>query len=159
MGWPDFPEHGRWAVSSSADDEQGRSPARDRLDPGQEQPVRLLIVEDDFLIAMEAEAALTEAGYTILEVATTAEEAFALAKLHKPALAVMDIRLAGQRDGIDAAGDLYRELGLHCVFATAHDDQQTRRRAEPYGPLGWLTKPYTTASLVSLVRAALSKPS
>jgi DNA-binding NarL/FixJ family response regulator len=158
MGWPDFPEH-RWAVSSTADDEQSGSPARDRLDPPEEQPVRVLIVEDDFLIAMEAEAALTEAGYTILEVATTAEEAFALAKLHKPALAVMDIRLAGQRDGIDAAGDLYRELGLHCVFATAHDDQQTRRRAEPYGPLGWLTKPYTTASLVSLVRAALSKPS
>jgi DNA-binding response OmpR family regulator len=53
---------------------------------------------------------------------------------------------------------LYRELGLRCIFATAHDDQQTRARAEPFGPLGWLTKPYTMASLVSLVRTVLSRP-
>jgi two-component system, response regulator PdtaR len=117
---------------------------------------RVLIVEDDFLIAMEAEAALSNAGFDVLEIATTAEQAFASAKLHKPAIALMDVRLAGRRDGVDAAGDLFRELALRCIFATAQDDQQTRARAEPYEPLGWLTKPYSMASLVNLVRAALS---
>jgi two-component system, response regulator PdtaR len=117
---------------------------------------RVLIVEDDFLIAMEAEAALLNAGFEVLEIATTAEQAFASAKLHKPAIALMDVRLAGRRDGVDAAGDLFRELALRCIFATAQDDRQTRARAEPYEPLGWLTKPYSMATLVNLVRAALS---
>jgi DNA-binding NarL/FixJ family response regulator len=148
----------RWAMPSDEEDQNPVDDARRPLDPRKQEATRLLIVEDDFLIAMEAEAALSEAGFSVLDVASTAEEAFALARQHQPEVVVMDIRLAGQRDGIDAAGDLYRELGLRCIFATAHDDQLTRARAEPYGPLGWLTKPYTMASLVRLVRAALSKP-
>lgn len=116
----------------------------------------VLIVEDDFLIAMQTEIALADAGFLVIGVATTAEEALSLARAARPWLAVMDIRLSGRRDGIDAAGDLFRELGIRCVFATAHDDQQTRARAAPYAPLGWLAKPYTTASLVAVVREAAS---
>jgi DNA-binding NarL/FixJ family response regulator len=122
-------------------------------------PVRaagVLIVEDDFLIAMQTESALTDAGITVVGVASTAEEAVLLARQNKPVLAVMDIRLAGQRDGIEAAGDLFRELGVRCIFATAHDDQRTRSRAEPFAPLGWLAKPYTMASLIASVRQAIS---
>jgi two-component system, response regulator PdtaR len=116
----------------------------------------ILIVEDDYLIAMQAEIALMDAGFSVSGVATTAEEALALAKQRRPAIVLMDIRLAGRRDGIDAAGDLFRDLGVQCVFATAHDDQQTRARAEPFAPLGWLAKPYTAASLINLVREAIS---
>ena len=58
----------------------------------------------------------------------------------------MDIRLAGRRDGIDVGG----ERGLRCIFATAHDDYRTRARAEPFASLGWVAKPYTKASLISL---------
>lgn len=119
----------------------------------------VLIVEDDFLIAMQAEAALLDSGFQVTGVATTAEEALAMAREHMPALVIMDIRLAGRRDGVEAAGDLFRELGLRCVFATAHDDLLTRTRAEPFDPLGWLSKPYTMASLTSLVREALARPS
>ena len=121
-----------------------------------DKAARILIVEDDFLIAMEAESALLSAGFAVIGVATGADEALALARTHKPALAVMDIRLAGRRDGVDAAGDLFRELGVRCVFATAHDDQEVRVRAEPFAPLGWLAKPYSMTSLVTLVRAAVS---
>jgi two-component system, response regulator PdtaR len=117
----------------------------------------ILIVEDDFLIAMQAEIALMDAGFTVSGIAATAEEALAFAKRCQPTLVVMDVRLAGQRDGIDAARDLFYELGLRCVFATAHDDLQTRVRAEPFAPLGWLAKPYTMPSLVKLVREAISK--
>jgi len=117
----------------------------------------ILIVEDDYLIAMQAESALTDAGFSIVGVATTADEALALARTQTPVLAVMDIRLAGKRDGVDAAGDLFRELGVRCVFATAHDDQHVRARAEPFAPLAWLTKPYSMASLVLAVREAISR--
>jgi len=122
-----------------------------------QQRSRILIVEDDFLIAMQTETALTEAGFDVVGTATTAEEAIVLAKEQRPSLAVMDIRLASARDGIDAARELFRELHVRCIFATAHDDRHTRARAEPFAPLGWLAKPYTMTSLVALVMEARSK--
>ena len=118
---------------------------------------RILIVEDDYLIALQAESALTDAGFNIIGVAATAEEALEVARTHRPVLAIMDIRLAGKRDGVDAAGDLFRELGLRCLFATAHEDRLVRARAEPFAPLGWLTKPYSMASLVNAVRESVSR--
>jgi DNA-binding NarL/FixJ family response regulator len=68
----------------------------------------------------------------------------------------MDIRLASTRDGIDAARQLYQDFSIRCIFATAHDDAHTRGRAEPYAPLGWLPKPYTMASLVTVVAEAVA---
>jgi DNA-binding NarL/FixJ family response regulator len=118
---------------------------------------RVLVVEDDFLIAMQTEGALREAGFEVVGPATTAEEAVALAAEERPFLAVMDIRLAGKRDGIDAARELFQDLDIRCIFATAHDDAHIRARAEPYAPLGWLAKPYTMASLIALVGDALSR--
>ena len=117
---------------------------------------RILVVEDDYLVAMQIEAALQEAGLETAGIAATAEEAIELAVSQRPALAVMDIRLSGKRDGIDAAVELFREHGVRCVFATAHNDRDTRVRAEPAFPLGWLQKPYTMASLVEIVRQALN---
>jgi DNA-binding NarL/FixJ family response regulator len=121
-----------------------------------ERVTGVLIVEDDFLIGMQTESALLDAGIGVVGIASTAEEAVLIARQHKPVLAVMDIRLAGQRDGIEAAGDLFREFGVRCIFATAHDDQGTRSRAEPFAPLGWLAKPYTMASLIALVRRSMA---
>lgn len=123
----------------------------------QRAQTRILVVEDDFLIGLQTVAALADAGFNVIGTATTAEEAIALAKAQRPSLAVMDIRLASERDGIDAARELFKELGIRCIFATAHDDPHTRRRAEPYAPLGWLAKPYTMTSLVTSVVDALSQ--
>ena len=69
----------------------------------------------------------------------------------------MDIRLAGDRDGIDTALELFRSHGIRCIFASAYSDQEAQRRAAPAAPLGWLQKPYTMASLTAKVRAALSE--
>jgi DNA-binding NarL/FixJ family response regulator len=118
-------------------------------------PSRIMIVEDDFLVAFDMEAALTEAGFMIAGVASSAEEALELAEAHRPVLAVMDIRLAGQRDGIDAALDLFGTHGIRCVFASAHHDEGTRARAQPARPHAWVTKPYAMASLIEAVRVAL----
>jgi DNA-binding NarL/FixJ family response regulator len=123
--------------------------------PEAQGPARILVVEDDFLIAMQTESALSAAGFHVIGTAATAEEAVAIAEKERPVLAVMDIRLASKRDGIDAARELYEDLDIRCIFATAHDDESTRKRAAPYAPLGWLAKPYTTASLVALVAAAV----
>jgi two-component system, response regulator PdtaR len=118
-------------------------------------PARVLIVEDDFLVASDMEIGLKEAGIEVAGVASSAEEAVELAKTERPALAIMDIRLAGKRDGIDAALELFATLGIRCVFATAHHDERTRTRAQPARPLAWVPKPYAIASLVEAVRSAL----
>ena len=121
----------------------------------QRQPAGILVVEDDFLIAMQMETTLRDAGFNVVGTAATAEEAISLARETRPALAIMDIRLASERDGIDAARQLFSEFKIRCIFATAHDDVHTHERAEPFAPLGWLAKPYTPASLVELVAKAL----
>jgi two-component system, response regulator PdtaR len=118
---------------------------------------RILIVEDNFLVASQVEKALSDAGFDVTGVATSAEEAVALAHSGNPALIVMDVRLAGERDGIQAAVDIFQGLGMRCIFATAHYDQMTRDRAKPAKPLGWLEKPYSMASLVDTVRHALKE--
>jgi len=118
---------------------------------------RILVVEDDFLVAMQMESALTEAGFDVAGVAATGEDAIELAVSERPRLVVMDIRLAGDRDGIDTALQLFAEQGIRCIFATAHQDEQSRARAAPADPLGWLHKPYTMVSLVGMVRSALAE--
>lgn len=117
----------------------------------------ILLVEDDYLIAMQVEIALSEAGFELAGIASSAEEAIEMAKAHYPVLAIMDIRLAGKRDGIDAALELFRDHNVRCIFATAHSDPDTSKRAEPAQPLGWLQKPYTMTSLVEEVQRALDE--
>src|SRR3954464_7576260 len=124
------------------------------VQPKPQQGPTILVVEDDFLIAMEVEMALTQAGFTVVT-ASSAEEALSMGALHRPALAVMDIRLHGTRDGVDAAIDLYREQGIRSIFASAHGDQEITRRVQPALPLAWLQKPYTTKSLIEAIEKAL----
>jgi DNA-binding NarL/FixJ family response regulator len=70
---------------------------------------------------------------------------------------IMDIRLAGARDGIDAALELYHSEGIRSLFATAHHDSGTRKRAQDARPLGWLAKPYQPAVLVHAVQSAIAE--
>jgi len=121
------------------------------------QNLPILIVEDEFLIAMQAEDALTDAGFTIAGTVASADDAIRMAAEHRPALAIMDIRLSGKRDGISAALELFAAHGIRCIFATAHADQEVMGRAGPANPLGWLQKPYSMASLVAAVERALEE--
>jgi two-component system, response regulator PdtaR len=116
---------------------------------------RILIVEDDYLIAAEVEAALTEAGFAVVGVAGNADEALALAAAQGPALAVVDIRLAGKHDGIDLALALFARHRIRSIFASAHNNIEARTRAAPAAPLAWLAKPYAMAALVRAVQQAV----
>ena len=116
---------------------------------------RVLIVEDDYLVGSQIEVALADAGFDVVGVAQSAEEALALAGERKPQLAIMDIRLSGARDGVDTAVALYKAHGVRSVFATAHSDENVRRRAVAADPLGWIQKPYSMRTLVDAIRGAL----
>ena len=116
---------------------------------------RIMIIEDDLLIASQLEAALDEEGFEVIAAVTTGEEALQAVLTDRPDLAIVDIRLAGERDGVDTALELFRSHGIRCISASAYLDPETRRRGEGAAPLGWLAKPYTMRALTAMVRAAL----
>lgn len=115
---------------------------------------RVLVVEDDYFVGLTIENALVDAGHVVVAVAPSGEQAIEAAAAARPELAVMDVRLAGNLDGIEAAMEL-RGLGIPSLFATAHSDPLTRSRGEEARPAGWLTKPFSNAELVAAVEAAL----
>jgi DNA-binding NarL/FixJ family response regulator len=116
---------------------------------------RVLIVEDDFLVSADMEAELMDAGFTVVGIATSAKEAIELATDAEPHLVIMDIRLDGPSDGVEAALEIFKSKGIRSLFASAYHDAETRRRAEPCAPLGWVAKPYPMNALVAAVRAAM----
>jgi DNA-binding NarL/FixJ family response regulator len=116
-------------------------------------PKRIMIVEEDFFIATSAEDGLIDHGFSVVGIATTAEEAVALAKAQKPDLALMDIRLGPGRDGVDAAIEIYAATGIRSIFVTAHTDSATIARAAPAEPIGWVDKPYQMSHLVSTIQS------
>jgi DNA-binding response OmpR family regulator len=117
---------------------------------------RILVVEDDYLVGLNSESALAEAGYQVVAVVPSGEEALQIAAELHPELVLMDIRLAGAMDGIDAAMALRKE-NVPVLYASAHSDEPTRLRGEEAKPLGWLTKPFSDAQLIAAVQAALRR--
>jgi DNA-binding NarL/FixJ family response regulator len=143
-----MPFNSRKARPVRAASDVGRGPALARH--------KILIVEDNPLLAMNTEDYLTEAGYDVVGIASTGEMAIELVARHRPALAVMDIRLAGTTDGIAAAVAIFDLYGTRSIFASAHDAPEMRERAAIARPAGWITKPYAMAELVRAIAAALS---
>jgi two-component system, response regulator PdtaR len=118
---------------------------------------RIQIVEDQYFVAMDCQQALEEAGLECSGLAASAERAIELAARDHPDLILMDIRLSGEMDGVDAALRIYRDYGIRCIFSSAHTDAATRSRAEEAHPLGWLQKPYTADHVVEAVKDALDR--
>jgi len=118
-------------------------------------PIRILIVEDEFVVANALETDLRDDGFVVVGVASAAEPAIATACRERPDLVVMDIRLAGQRDGIDAALEIFAATGIRCLFATANSDSHALARAAAAAPLGWLHKPYGKNELLEALGVAL----
>jgi two-component system, response regulator PdtaR len=116
---------------------------------------QVLIVEDEFFVALDLETTLLAAGFEVVGVANNAADAVRLAEAHQPCLIVMDVRLAGERDGVDAAIEIFERFGIRSVFASAHNDPGTRARAARANAAGWLAKPYSSDSLLAAVEAAI----
>jgi CheY-like chemotaxis protein len=116
---------------------------------------RILVVEDEPWIAMDMQRIVADAGYDAVGLAQDANEAVQMAAETRPALVLMDIRLAGQRDGIDAAVELVRRFGIRSIFVSAHFDGTTRRRAEVAQPYAMVDKPIDPDVLLAAIQRAL----
>ena len=111
------------------------------------QSLRVLIVEDEFFIALDTRALVTDLGHTVVGVAVSADQAVSMAERERPDVVLMDIRLNGARDGIDAADDILSRFGIRSLFVTANTDPRTRQKAAAVHPLGFLEKPLTPERL------------
>jgi two-component system, cell cycle sensor histidine kinase and response regulator CckA len=116
---------------------------------------RVLVVEDEGLIALDISRRLQAQGHEVLGPASTAEEALALAP--NAEIVLMDIRIDGQRDGIDTALEIRARHHLPVIFLTAHADRSTLERAKQAGPFGYIVKPLGPASLQTGIEMAIAK--
>jgi DNA-binding NarL/FixJ family response regulator len=114
---------------------------------GQPKRQRVLIVEDQALIALALAADLTAMYCDVVGRAASAEAAIALARQHAPDIVVMDIHLVGGMDGVEAAAQIKAACAARIVFVTAYADGPDRARMEALRPAAILGKPYHPSEL------------
>src|SRR5262245_44800563 len=118
---------------------------------------RVMIVEDERITAEDIHDILSHLGYTVTAVVSAGEEAIREAERTKPDLVMMDIRIKGEMDGIEAAREIRERFGIPAIYLTAHADRETLDRAKLAEPLGYLIKPFQEAELLASIEMALHK--
>ncbi len=119
--------------------------------------VKVLIVEDEKIISWHLREVLESQGYQVSAVASSGEEAIGAATLVKPDLALMDIRLNGEIEGIEAADFLYKNFGIPIIYLTALSEQSTFTKAFQTRPFGYLLKPFEPKELHCTIQTALQR--
>ncbi len=116
--------------------------------------IKVLIVEDEFVLAANLQEILEASGYMVTGMATSAIETLQQVEQERPDVVLMDIHLHGSRDGIETATFLWRTFQLPAVYLTSHSDRATLERAYESLPFGYLLKPVWKAELVRAINAA-----
>lgn len=119
--------------------------------------VRILVVEDEGIIAKDIQNQLKKMGYIVPAIAFSGEEAIEKAAEIQPDLVLMDIILKGELDGIDAAGQIRTRFNIPVVFLTAHTEENILQRAKIAEPFGYIVKPFEERELHTTIEMALYK--
>jgi two-component system cell cycle sensor histidine kinase/response regulator CckA len=119
--------------------------------------VRILIVEDDLIVAQSIEIHLKSLGYEVPAIVTTGQEAIHQAGEIRPNLVLMDIKLPGEMDGVEAAAEIRSNYDIPVIYLTAYADEKTLARAKITGPFGYILKPFGGKELHSTIEMALYK--
>jgi AmiR/NasT family two-component response regulator len=118
---------------------------------------KIVIVEDEGLIAADLETRLNAAGYSVPGTADSAQPALKLIQETSPDLVLMDIRLKGDEDGIQVADLVREQYDIPVVYLTAYEDRATLRRASRTQAFGYIRKPIASASLKGAIEMAIAK--
>ncbi|WFN35562.1 response regulator [Methanogenium sp. S4BF] len=118
---------------------------------------RILIVEDEAIVAMQIEASLKHMGYEVVGVASRGNDAIRIAKETWPDLILMDIRLEGTMDGIETANAINMYYTIPVIFLTAYSDDTTVSRVIKTKSYGFMTKPFNDRELYSNIELAIGK--
>ncbi len=118
---------------------------------------RIMIVEDEWTVAEEIRMVLESMEYDVTSMSAAGEEAIQNAEKDKPDLALMDIVLEGEMDGIAAANEIRSRFNIPCIFLTAYTDDKILERASITGPFGYLVKPFVNEDLKISIEIAMYK--
>jgi PAS domain S-box-containing protein/putative nucleotidyltransferase with HDIG domain len=118
---------------------------------------KILVVEDEGLVAKSIQSMLNNMGYEAPDAALSGEKAIKKADEIRPDLILMDIKLKGEMDGIEAAEIINERFGIPVVYLTAYADEDTLQRAKITEPFGYLLKPFEEQDLQSTIEMALYK--
>jgi PAS domain S-box-containing protein len=118
---------------------------------------KILIVEDEKIVAKDIRSRLELLGYNVVATASTGPEAVTEAERTVPDIVLMDIVLKGKMDGIDAAGKIIEKLGVPVIYLTAYTDEDTLRRAKVTDPYGYLVKPFVDKEVLITIEMAIHK--
>lgn len=120
---------------------------------------RIFIVEDEIITAMNEKECLEDLGYKVTGIAATGEEAIEIMGKDKPDLVIMDLKLAGEIDGIEAASKITSEHGVPVIFVTAYGSKSMLNPDEVDGSVGYIEKPFTKQELKAHIEVALGQNS
>jgi PAS domain S-box-containing protein/putative nucleotidyltransferase with HDIG domain len=119
--------------------------------------IKILVVEDESLVARDIQNMLRSLGYEVADVVSSGERAIEAASATSPDLVLMDIVLKGELDGISAAEKLWEEFSIPVIYLTAYADDTTFQRAKLTKPFGYLLKPFEERELQTTIEMALYK--
>lgn len=120
------------------------------------QKTKILIVEDDGIIAEDLNSLLIEKGYSIVGVAHNGSDALDMLVTRNPDFALLDINLGSGISGLEIAKFIHEKFKLPYIFLTSFDDEQTLQQAQSFGPYGYIVKPYQERTLLTTIKTALA---
>lgn len=118
---------------------------------------RILIVEDESIVALNIKNRLEALGYIIVATTSSGESAIQIAQENNPDLVLMDIKLKGVIDGIEAATQIWNRFQIPVVYLTAYSDEETVERAKVTEPYGYILKPFEAKDLGTTIEISLYK--
>jgi two-component system response regulator AtoC len=127
------------------------------MGPEDSMSARILIVEDERVTAEDLRDILTDLGYSITALVSSAADAISQAEQNPPNIVLMDIHIQGDMDGTGAALILRERFNIPVIYLTAHVDGETVAQAKKAGPLGYITKPFQEAALHASIEIALHR--
>jgi two-component system response regulator LytT len=116
--------------------------------------IKIIIVEDELIIAEDIRLELENLGYEVTGIATTYDEALDLYSRQQPDIILIDILIAGEKDGIDLARTIRKKEDIPLIFLTSHADKGTVERAKQVKPDAYLVKPFQRADLFAAIEIA-----
>jgi len=119
--------------------------------------IGVLIVDDERIVSMALERALRQMRYSVSGIADTGEDAIRIAQERQPQLVLMDIKLKGDMDGIEAAAEIQKRFDVPVVYLTAYADEQTLQRAVHTSAYGYVLKPFDERALRVAIEMALHR--
>lgn len=119
------------------------------MNPGS---LNILVVEDEFIVALELKTALEAMGYTVCGMVNSGADAIACAEQDRPDCVLMDVSLKGEMDGIEAARRIHDRFGIRTAFLSGYPAEKVMDRAGEVDPLGCLVKPFEYDQLEAMLQ-------